>query len=53
VAEDYEKAGMWNEAIRSSEKAVDLAKKYNYPNQDSFMANAKKIKNRAAVNSKA
>lgn len=47
LADGYEKAGMWNDAIISSEKAVELAKKYNDPNLNYFIEHAAKIKNRS------
>ena len=46
IAEGYEKAGMWKEAIVSSEKAVELAKRYNFSNLGYFIEHARKIKNR-------
>lgn len=51
IAEGYEKAGMWKEAIVSSEKAVELAKRYNSSNLGYFIEHARKIKNRNAVKS--
>lgn len=47
LADGYEKAGMWNEAIISSEKAVELAKKYNDPNLNYFIEHAIKIKGKS------
>ncbi len=47
IADAYEKAGMWNEAILSSEKSVELAKKYNDPNLSYFIEHMKKIKDRS------
>ena len=49
IADAYEKAGMWNEAIVSSEKAVALAKKYNDPNLNYFIEHIKKIKDRSKL----
>ena len=51
IADAYEKAGMWNEAIVSSEKTVELAKKYNDPNLSYFIEHIKKIKDRSKVKS--
>jgi uncharacterized protein len=51
IAAAYEKAGMWNEAIASSEKAVELAKKYNAPNLSHFVEHVKKIKERRRLKS--
>jgi len=51
IADAYEKAGMWNEAIVSSEKAVELAKKSNDPNLNSFIEHIKKIKDRSKLKS--
>lgn len=44
IADAYEEAGMWNEALISSERAVELARKYNNPNLSYFINHAKKIK---------
>jgi uncharacterized protein len=46
ITDAYEKAGMWHEAISSSEKAVELGKKYNDPNLSYLIEHAKKIKDR-------
>jgi len=46
VADAYEKAGMWNEAIVSSEKAVELARRYNDPNLGYFVEHLKKLRDR-------
>ena len=51
ISDAYEKAGMWNEAIVSSEKAVELAKKYNDPNLSYFIEHIKKIEDRSKVKS--
>jgi len=51
ISDGYEKAGMWNEAIVSSEKAVELAKKYNSPKLSFFIEHAKKIKDGSKLNS--
>lgn len=44
MADAYEEAGMWDEALTSSEKAVELARKYNNPNLSYFIEHAKKLK---------
>lgn len=44
ITDAYEKAGMWNEAIGSSEKAVELASKFKNPNLEYIINHAKKIK---------
>jgi uncharacterized protein len=44
LADAYEEAGMWNEAIESSERAVELAGKYNNPNLNYFIEHARIIK---------
>ena len=49
LADGYEKAGMWKEAIESSNKAVELANKYNDPNLSYFMEHAKKITDRSKL----
>jgi predicted alpha/beta superfamily hydrolase len=46
IADGYEKAGIWNEAISSSKKAVELAKKYNDPNLSYFIEHLKKIQSK-------
>lgn len=47
LADGFEKAGLWPEAIASSEKAVELAKKYNDPNLGAFIQHANKVKEKA------
>ena len=49
LADGYEKAGMWKEAIESSNKAVELANKYNDPDLSYFMEHAKKITDRSKL----
>lgn len=49
IADAYEDAGMWNEAIKSSERAVDLAKKYNNSNLSYFIEHAKRIKDHSKL----
>jgi uncharacterized protein len=46
IADAYERAGMWNEAIASSEKSVELARKFNDPNLGYFIEHIKKIKDK-------
>ena len=43
IADAYEKAGMWREAILSSEKAVELARKYKHLDLSYFVEHAKTI----------
>ncbi|HNW60498.1 MAG TPA: alpha/beta hydrolase-fold protein [bacterium] len=50
LADGYEKAGMWHEAIAASAKAVELAKKYHAPDPDYYSAHAKKIRARSKAN---
>lgn len=50
LADAYEEAGMWNEALMSSEKAVKLARKYNNPNLSYFIEHTKKIKENQKLN---
>lgn len=50
LADGFEKAGMWHEAVAASEKAVELAKKYHLPNPAYYSAHAQKIKNRSKSN---
>ncbi|MCU0342550.1 MAG: alpha/beta hydrolase-fold protein [Ignavibacterium sp.] len=47
LADGYEKAGMWKEAIESSNKAVELANKYDDSNLGYYIEHAKKIKDRS------
>ena len=49
ISDGYEKAGMWNEATESSEKAVELATKYDDPNLSYFIEHAKKVKDRSKL----
>jgi uncharacterized protein len=51
LADGYEKAGMWKEAIESSNKAVVLANKYNDANLSYYIEHAKKIKDRSKLKS--
>ena len=51
IADAYEKADMWNEAIVSSEKAVELAKKYNDPNLSHLIEHMKTMKDRSKLKS--
>lgn len=44
ITDAYEKAGMWNEAVESSGKAVELANKFNSPNREYIIRHANKIK---------
>lgn len=44
ITDAYEKAGMWNEAMASAEKAVELADKFNNPNREYIINHAKIIK---------
>jgi predicted alpha/beta superfamily hydrolase len=43
LADGYKKAVMWNDAIAASQKAVELARKYNDPNLIQFIERTKKI----------
>jgi len=52
IADAYEKAGLWNEAIVSSEKSIELAKKFNNPNLNYFAEHLKKIKDRSKLKPK-
>ena len=47
LSDGYEKAGMWPEAIASSEKAVELATKYDDPNLSAFIQHANKVKDKS------
>lgn len=48
IADAYDKAGMWKEAIASIEKAVALATRYSDPNLGYFIEHLKKVKERSA-----
>lgn len=50
MTDAYEEAGLWNEAVISSERAVELARKYNNPNLSYFIDHAKKIKEHQKLN---
>jgi uncharacterized protein len=50
MADAYEEAGMWNEALISSERAVELARKYNNPNLSYFIEHTKKINEHQKLN---
>lgn len=49
ITDAYEKAGMWHEAIESSEKAVELANKNDDPKLSYFIEHAKKIKDKSKL----
>lgn len=51
LADGYEKAGMWKEAIEASNKAVALADKYNDSNLSYYIDHAKKIKDKSKLGS--
>lgn len=44
MADAYEEAGMWEEALKSSEKAVELANKYGDPGLNNFIKHTNSIK---------
>ena len=44
MADTYEEAGMWDEALKSSERAVELANKYGDPGLNNFVNHSNKIK---------
>ena len=46
ITDAYEKAGMWNEAMASAVKAVELVNKFNNPNREYIINHAKKIKDK-------
>jgi predicted alpha/beta superfamily hydrolase len=47
LADAYEKAGTWKEAIASSETSIALARKFNDPNLAYFVEHLKKIKKKS------
>jgi uncharacterized protein len=51
LADGYEKAGTWKEAITSSEASVALAKKYHDPNLSEFAGHLKKIRKKSTQGS--
>jgi uncharacterized protein len=44
MADAYEEAGLWDEALKSSERAVELANKYGDPGLSKFIKHSNKIK---------
>jgi predicted alpha/beta superfamily hydrolase len=44
MADAYEEAGMWDEALKSSERAVKLANKYGDPGLNNFIKHSNRIK---------
>jgi len=44
MADAYEEAGMWDEALKSSERAVELANKYGDPGLNNFIKHSNRIK---------
>ena len=50
ITDAYDKAGMLKEAVESSEKAVELANKFNNPNREYIINHAKKIKKKLKSN---
>jgi hypothetical protein len=44
MADAYEEAGMWDEALKSSERAVELANKYGDPGLNNFIKHTNRIK---------
>ena len=44
MADAYEEAGMWDEALKSSERAVELANKYGDPGLSNFIKHTNRIK---------
>lgn len=47
IADAYEKAGRWKEAIAATDKAVELANKYDAPNLHYFIEHAYKLRTRS------
>ena len=44
MADAYEEAGMWDDALKSSERAVELANKYGDPGLSNFIKHSNRIK---------
>jgi tetratricopeptide (TPR) repeat protein len=49
IADAYEKAGMWKEALVAAERSVELAQKYDDPNVSYFTGHLKKIKDASTL----
>jgi len=52
MADAYEEAGMWDEALKSSERAVELANKYGDPGLNNFIKHLNRIKEKYKPNEK-
>lgn len=52
MADAYEEAGMWDEALKSSERAVELANKYGDPGLNNFIKHSNRIKEKYKANEK-
>ena len=52
MADAYEEAGMWDEALKSSERAVELANKYGDPGLSNFIKHTNRIKEKYKPNEK-
>jgi len=52
MTDGYAKAEMWQDAVRSSQKAVELAIQFDLPNRSYFIKQAKKMKDRLKQESK-
>jgi predicted alpha/beta superfamily hydrolase len=52
MADAYEEAGMWDEALKSSERAVELANKYGDPGLNNFIKHTNRIKEKYKPNEK-
>lgn len=52
MADAYEEAGMWDEALKSSERAVELAYKYGDPELSNFIKHTNRIKEKYKQNEK-
>jgi uncharacterized protein len=46
LADGYAKAGMWQDAVQASDRAAELAVKFDLSNRSEFIARAKKMKDR-------
>jgi hypothetical protein len=52
MADAYEEAGMWDEAVKSSERAVELANKYGDPGLNNFIKHSNRLKEKYKPNEK-
>lgn len=52
MADAYEEAGMWDDALKSSERAVELANKYDDPELSNFIKHSNRVKEKYKASDK-